>query len=77
MPSSLFTLAQYTGREIYIKHTIHYTLYNVEGGGYLEMNVIAWDPAGDTHKGTAAEEVGRILTLSQTGRKLLKSQTHG
>ena len=39
---------------------------------YLEMNVIAWDPAGDTHKGAAAEEVGRILTLSQFGRKLLK-----
>ena len=25
-----------------------------------------------THKGTAAEEVGRILTLSQFGRILLK-----
>ena len=47
-------------------------IYNVEGGGYLEMNVIAWDPAGDTHKGAAAEEVDRILTLSQFGRKLLK-----
>ena len=55
-----------------MKHTIHYTIHNKEGGGYLEMNVIAWDPAGDTHKGAAAEEVGRILTLSQLGRKLLK-----
>ena len=40
------------------------------------MNVIAWDPAGDTHKGAAAEEVGRILTLSQFGRKLLNTHTH-
>ena len=41
------------------------------------MNVIAWDPAGDTHKGAAAEEVGRILTLSQTGRKRTKFElTH-
>ena len=29
-----------------------------------------------THKGTANEEKGGILTLSQFGRKLLKSQTH-
>ena len=39
------------------------------------MNVIARDPAGDTHKGAAAEEVGRILTLSQFGRKLYTSIT--
>ena len=30
-----------------------------------------------THKGADNEEVGRILALSQYGRKLPKSQIHG